>query len=530
MKILKSNVFVVLALAIAACDNGSAVAAADGTAMDAAATADAASGPAPAPLMNSDPNEWVAFHTELPLPADYAKLADGLFGTDAQNGKFTDKYPVATGIFLSAIADPAVPDQARVTLSFDDELGKKHRNLAVVPVSFGIGKIFNATVAAAMAKMATDTEKKAGGDPFLLEYHVASTQGGGFMWAVRGDHGKYTLIVESSSPRTSLVADRVGLAMQSAAAWDWIAGTVWFNLQKDDFDFFVDHAYGAGATSKQNFKDFQLVPHNWLRLTVEPHLDKQFVSVGFEVIANDGQRLALAKAPASILAGATFQALVDRNMGNMLDQEAKKAGSSQSWQVPFYYDHPDGGGVVRVVAAGVKGLFSVAYAVESPRHALADAPFLPYEPVVFPAKDPKADVSCDKLGDPNITPAVQGTLNITFAVNKLILQSKELKGPLKGTVYCSVFKDSEVTITGPIEGATELESFNLPDADLQAATMPTYTTKPLLAGKYQALCYQDLDKDKNASKGDPVTLPIGSQEVNCNKNPVVVEFGLLNPG
>jgi hypothetical protein len=51
----------------------------------------------------------------------------------------------------------------------------------------------------------------------------------------------------------------------------------------------------------------------------------------------------------------------------------------------------------------------------------------------------------------------------------------------------------------------------------------------LFAGDYQVLCAQDLDASGGASKGDPVTLPIGSYAVACNKNPVTVEFSILNP-
>lgn len=475
-----------------------------------------------------DPSEWVAFRVEIPLPADYADLHAGLFGSAAQAGKFLTDKLLTDGYFVSSAADPAVPDQVRLTFAFDDESGKHRRKLAVVPASFPLARTWIATVDAAIAKMKADTAKAPGqGAQFLLEFRVVSTQGGSFTWAVRGDRGNFFLRVEASTPRTSLLQEKLGQALQSAAAVESIAGTVWFTMNKDDFDFFVDHAYGAGATSKQNFKDFQLVPHNWLRLSVEPHLDQQFVSVGFEVVGLDGKRLAIAKAPASVQAGSTFQALVDRNMANMLKQEDKQKGSSIPWQAPFYYDHPDGGGVVQVIAAGDKGVFSVAYAVESPQHALADVPFLPYEAVVFPAKDPKADLACDQLGDPTIQPAVQGTLDITFQASTVIRNSSNLKGPLVGTIFCSIFKANDVTVVGPNEGAQELESFSLPDADLTKA--PKYTSKLLLAGDYQVLCYQDLDKDKTDSAGDPVTLPIGGQTVGCNRNPVVVEFSLLKP-
>ena len=106
----------------------------------------------------------------------------------------------------------------------------------------------------------------------------------------------------------------------------------------------VTVAYGEGATSGQNFNDFQLIPHTWLRLTVDPHLTQQFVDVSFDVVTLANARVHVANAPASVLAGGTFQALVDRSMSTMITQEAAMAGSSTPWTVPFYYSDPNGGG------------------------------------------------------------------------------------------------------------------------------------------------------------------------------------------
>ncbi len=476
------------------------------------------------------PSEWVSFALHMPLPADWDAMASGLFADDAAAGKFLPERQFSTGYWIAAAADPTTPDQSRLTLTFVKADGKTRRTLAVVPTSFAIGKVWLQTVRAAMAKMTADAAKDpVGAERFLLEYHVVSTQGGLFNFGVEGNQGVYTLHITVSSPRTSLVPEAIGHALQSASAFDSIAGTVWFHLNKDDFDFFVDHAYGAGATSKQNFKDFRLFPHNWLRLTVDPHLDQKFVNVGFEVVTLDNQRIAVAKAPASILAGNAFQELVLHNMGTMLDAEDAKAGSSLPWDSTFYYDHPDGGGVVRVVAHGEAGKFSIAYAVETPQHALADVPFVAWPDVVFPAKDPNADAACNQLGDPSIQLAAQGTLDMTFKAGKVVLDSKDLKGPLKGTIRCSIFHAADVTVVGPNDGAKSLQDFNVENADLQAATAPTFTSQLLTAGQYQVLCAQDLDNSGDASKGDPVTLPIGGQEVACNKNPVIIEFGLLNP-
>src|SRR5258706_15259655 len=281
-------------------------------------------------------------------------------------------------------------------------------------------------------------------------------------------------------------------------------------MTKDDFDLFTKHAYGAEATGKQNFNDFALVPHTWLRLTVEPHLDAQYVSVGFEVLGLDGKRTAVAKAPASIHAGGTFKALVLRNMTAMMDQEKAKVGSSRPFKVPFYYDNPDGGGVVQVIAQGEKGVVSVAYAIESPRHPLKDVDFVAFTPVVIEPPDPNLTASCEKLGDPSIVLAPKGTFEITFKASDVILNSSSLTKPLQGPIFCSMYHASDVTITGPNPGAVEVQSFSIPAADLQSGTPPKFTTQEVYAGDYQILCAQDLDASGGASKGDPVTLPIGN--------------------
>ncbi len=486
--------------------------------------------PAQAPDADTLAKEWVGFHTEVPFAAtDFHALASGLFGADAQAGKLIKDYPITTGVFVTAAADPSTSDQTTLTFAFDDGQNPR-RTLAVAPASFAVGSIFVDTIDAAIAKMVADNQKEPGsGEAFHLEYRVRSSQGGKLSFGVKADSGVFSLIIDVTTPRTSLEDGKIGTAVESFKAYDTVAGTVWFHMTKDDFDFFVDHAYGKGATTKQNFSDFTLVPHDWLRLTVDPHLNDKFVAVGFELVTVDNRRVAVAKAPASILAGSVFQAMVDRNMSNMLEQEINVPGSSTPWRVPFYYDAPEDGGVVQVIAEGQKGIFSVAYSIESPRHELSDVPFVEYQPVEIPPPDPSQTASCEKLGDPSIVLAPKGTLNITFKASDVILNSPNLMGPLQGTIYCSVFHASDVNVTGPKEGAQSIEDFTVPNADLKATPPPTFTTGEFFAGEYQVLCAQDIDSSGDASTGDPVTVPIGSYTIACNKNPTTVEFAILNP-
>jgi hypothetical protein len=51
----------------------------------------------------------------------------------------------------------------------------------------------------------------------------------------------------------------------------------------------------------------------------------------------------------------------------------------------------------------------------------------------------------------------------------------------------------------------------------------------ILDGDYQILCFQDRTGSGNVAMNDPVTLPIGSFPIACNKNPVAVQFALLDP-
>jgi hypothetical protein len=475
--------------------------------------------------------EWVSFHTVIPFQAsDFHALASGLFGPAAQGGAFVTNQEVSPGLYLSSVADPTTPEQTRVSLAFDDGTPTR-RTLALVPASFTVGNIFLTTIDAAIQTMQSEEAASPGSsESYLLQYQVTSPKGGTFSFGVQGVLGVFSLVLDISSPTTNLAANKVGQAAFDTKPYDSVAGTVYFHMTKDDFDYFVQHAYGSAASVGQNFSDFQLVPHNWLRLTVEPHLAQQFVDVSFKVLALDGTRIPVAQAPASVLAGATFQALVDRNMATMNTQEAAKPGSSSPFQIPFYYDDPNGGGVVQVIVQGTQGVYVVDYAVQSPRHPLTEVPFNAYKPVVFTPPSASATASCDKLGNPGIVLAPSGAFDITFTVSSVITTSPSLTRPLVGNIYCSTYKASDVTVEGPNPGAVALQNFVVEHASFEpGAPAPHYLTGDLPAGSYQILCGQDLYGNGQIGFGDPVTIPISPITLACNLNPVGIQFALLDP-
>jgi hypothetical protein len=471
--------------------------------------------------------EWVNWHTEVPLvPSTFNALASGLFGSDAEAGKLVDNQQIADNYYLSAAADSATPEQTILTFAFDDGTNPRH-TIATVPASFAVGNVFIAAANAALATMEGDVAMQPGsGEEFYLEYRVTSAMGGKISFGVRGFAGVYTMVYDITSPHTNLAPGKIGTAVDQFSPYDTVDGTVWFHLSQDEFDYFSNHAYGLGATSDQNFADFPLVPHDWLHLTVTPHLDQEYVNVSFDLVTANGQHTLVADAPASVLAGSTFQRMVDRNMENSSAQEAQKAGSSAPWLVPFYYDQPAGGGVVQVIAQGTLGIFEVEYAIETPQHPLNDVAFLPWQPVTLPTgAQAKA---CQALGNPDIVVAPAGTFDITFSASSTILKNPGPK-PLVGDIECSVFKAADVNVTGPIAGAVSLQDFTVMNADLQGKTAPAFTTKVFPDGDYQILCFQDLAKNGDPTVGDPVTLPIGSFPIACNENPVAVEFAILDP-
>jgi hypothetical protein len=476
--------------------------------------------------------EWVSFHQVIPFQSSaFHALASGLFGTDAQNGKYISSQQMAPGVYLSSAADPSTPEQSRVSLVFDDGTSTM-RTLALVPASFATGSLFVSTIDAAIATMVSEEAASPGSSSqYLIQYEVSSPHGGTFSFGVQGNMGVFSLVLDVSSPTTNLALGQIGTPANNDTPYDFIAGTVYFQSSQADFDYFVQHAYGSAASIGQNFDNFQLVPHNWLRLTVEPHLADKYVNVGFKVAMLDGTLVPVAQAPASILAGATFQTLADYNMTTMTKQEAAKPGSSFPFAVPFYYNDPEGGGVVSVLITGAQGIFTIDYGIQSPRHMLKEVPFNAYKPVSIALPDGSATAACNQLGNPGIVLAPEGAFDITFAVSSVVVsEAASLNLPLVGDIYCAVYKASDVTANGPNPGSNPVGNFVVPNASFQpGAPTPHYLTGTYPDGSYQVLCSQDITHYGGAGFNNPVTIPITGTPLACNLNPIKVEFAILDP-
>ncbi|MFN8052009.1 MAG: hypothetical protein U0Q22_11255 [Acidimicrobiales bacterium] len=483
---------------------------------------------------SSQPTEYVGMSARIPLdPARPEAVLDRVFGksADADGSAVID---LGVGLRLRSEPHPATSAERVLTFEMDTSAEPAKRVLAVAPVSKANGAVFIEAARAALAKDAeVEATQSTRPEPVRLEYRTKSSKGGSITLSVIDDVGVPPVLeVAANSPVTSLTNGHMNQPATDDAAVESIYGLVWFHVSRDKFDFFVHRAYGLSAGKAQNFSDFELVPHTWLRLTVTPLLDKGRVDVGFEVVTLDGKRVPVAKAPASLVAGEQFMNTVFRGFDTMAAQEAAAPGSSTPWEAPFYYDDPNGGGVVEVIAQGEKGEAKIAYSIESPKTKLHDVDFVPYQGKVVVPKDWNApDPTCAKLGTKK---AAAGRFDVAFTASSTV-RSTPLKAPLTGPIYGSVYRSADVKITGPLPGTTPVARFSFPDVDsTQGPSKPFLIDTQLDAGSYQILGFMDIDRnaDPAAPKpdaGDPVFIPIGGFELACERQPVTAEFALTLP-
>ncbi|MCB1843109.1 MAG: hypothetical protein KDI09_09130 [Halioglobus sp.] len=459
-----------------------------------------------------------------------------LLGTDASSGGHLMDFELQPGVLLSSSNDSRSSEQLILQVDMlvsNENVAPARRTLFRGPASYTYGGIFVDVVAAALQELRNNPD---GMSPFTLEYRSRSAQGGEL--AVIVDYARDSgilLKVDVNTPRTFLIPGRINQPYLNGAPFESIYGLVNFSLSRDQFDFFSTRAYGLSAGANQNFNDFLLLPHRWLRLTVTPLLDELTVDVGFEVVTVDGRRLDIARAPASVVAGEQFRETVFRMVDNMNDAEARLPGSSVPWSVPFYYDDPAAGGVVEVLAQGVDGRFRIAYAVETPVNQLQDTAFVAYQgQVEIPPDWDAARPTCEELGSVS---ALEGNFELRFNASSTVRNSDNLDGPLRGAVIGSIFRAEDVTLTGPNEGAEAVYKFRFDDVDVTSLEgSPDRYAIPvsLGAGDYQILGFMDIDGNEAAGDGgpdvnDPVMIPIGAYAMECAQQPVTVEFAILLP-
>lgn len=457
-----------------------------------------------------------------------------IFGDAARGGSFHHDFEVQPGLFLTVEPDSRTAEQVIVRLDMAPSDDAVRRTVLRVPVSFAYGSVFIDAVKVALDTTTKEIAEKGEMAPFNVDYKSRSPLGGRILIRVAHADGKTTLTFEAENPQTSLIAGEVNKPAFEGDPTETVGGTVWFSLERAEFDFFSTRAYGITPGFQQNFTDFKLLPHQWLRLTVNPLLSQSMVDVNFDVVTLEGRRIPLAHAPASLLAGEQFQKNVLRMVDNMLAQEAREPGSSDEWVSPFHYDDPAGGGVVEVIAQGANGKFRIAYTVESPSKVLQDVTFVDYRGVIdVPTDIPDKVTDCAAQGSVR---APSGRLHLKFRMSSTVANDRSKDGPLEGRVVGAIYRASDVTITGPNDGAVPVADFDLPFVEMEAyESVETYEIPvDLSAGDYQILGFMDIDGNASATAPepdvhDPVFIPIGAYTLECAAQVVDVEFAILLP-
>jgi hypothetical protein len=110
----------------------------------------------------------------------------------------------------------------------------------------------------------------------------------------------------------------------------------------------------------------------------------------------------------------------------------------------------------------------------------------------------------------------EGDATLTFGVTNGVRANPTLEDALVGDVRGNLFLVEEVTLTGPVEGATEFGAVEMLAVDLEASDQsPPWTTPMLAPGSYVFLGFFDVDANGGESfepdPGDPVTLPVTNQ-------------------
>ncbi|MCK6548729.1 hypothetical protein L6R52_22990 [Myxococcota bacterium] len=515
---------VVSALALAGCQQ------------DAATNVDPQA-PAPERVLRprSQPIEFVGMRVKRKVDLErFLAFVSPIFGDEARAGRGHVAYELQPGLFLSVEPDARTAEQVILRVDMSPSAETESRTVMRVPVSFAYGSIYVDAVKVALATAEKNLASKGEMAPFHLDYTARSARGGRLLLRLDFADGITSLVFEIENPQTSLSSGAVNQPAFDGDPYETLGGTVWFELARSEFDFFSTRAYGITPGFRQNFSDFQLLPHEWLRLTVNPLLSQNMVDVNFDVVTLDGRRIPLARAPASLLAGEQFQKNVLRLVDNMMEQEAAEPGSSDEWVAPFHYDDPAGGGVVEVIAQGAGGKFRIAYTVESPVNLLRDVDFVDYRGKVdVPTDIPDKVTSCEELGS---TRAPVGRFLLKFRASTTVINDRNRDGSLGGRVVGAIYRAEDVTIQGPNDGAVPVAEFDYADVEMDGAVSKESFEIPvdLAAGSYQILGFMDIDGNASPESpepdvNDPVFIPIGAYALECARHPVEVEFAILLP-
>jgi hypothetical protein len=142
------------------------------------------------------------------------------------------------------------------------------------------------------------------------------------------------------------------------------------------------------------------------------------------------------------------------------------------------------------------------------------------------------DLTCEDFG---AQPSESGRFVATFDAPEGVRNSASLEGQLMGPVWGSIYRDEDVTLLGPIDGAQPVGSFQIPSLDLRdGPSDPIEIDVDLPAGDYQVLGFMDTDGNaattgESPDPYDPVMIPSVARTLECDRQPTLITFPILLP-
>lgn len=305
-------------------------------------------------------SEWLTEKVKSNMSgADILSLLNETVGDGASSGtNAASSYALRQGLYITAISR-----KPNIILRFDvdrSSTGQRY-TIAEVAITAELGSEFYALVQAALATATSVFGSDHFGQPWQLALNAQSYSGGQLTVTVHGDaNAQFALTWDFASPKRPIASFTVPTAFSREDSeypnTEYVSGVVHFPLTSDEFQF-LSNIYGIG----QRFNDFALYPHNWLHLTVTNSANNQYVTVHFDAITTNNQRVFVAEAPASIDVGGRF---LDETLTRM---QETLGGASGKWTTELPYQESNSGVITPSVTGdpALNGVFDVAYHLQT---------------------------------------------------------------------------------------------------------------------------------------------------------------------
>jgi hypothetical protein len=297
--------------------------------------------------------------------AGILSLLNETVGDGASSGSNAARsYALRQGLYVTAISQ-----KPNIILRFDvdrSSTGQRY-TIAEVAITAELGSKFYALAQAALATATSVFSADHFGQPWHLALNAQSYSGGQLTVTVHGGaNAQFALTWDFASPKRPIASFTVPTAFPQGDSeyrkgseyrnTEYLSGVVHFPLTSQEFQF-LSNIYGIG----QRFNGFALYPHNWLHLTVTNSPNNQYVTVHFDAITTNNQRVFVAEAPASIDVGGRF---LDETLTRMRET---LGGASGKWTTEFPYQASNSGVITPSVTGdpALNGVFDVAYHLQT---------------------------------------------------------------------------------------------------------------------------------------------------------------------